>query len=145
MWNSLFHSTRFRPRKKKSNELKVDKSCRIGRTFKDFQKFHEDNPSIPVTELDSVEGVKGSAVLLTIHFVLPKLQLAFYRESNDSKSVADIFNYLYERLGEDNYRKIFSLCLADNGTEFSNPTAIECDDDGVIRSYIFYCDPSSPS
>lgn len=136
---------RFRPRKKKSKALKVDKSCRIGRTFKDFQKFHEDNPSIPVTELDSVEGVKGSAVLLTIHFVLPKLQLAFYRESNDSKSVTDIFNYLYERLGEDNYRKIFSLCLADNGTEFSNPTAIECDDDGVIRSYIFYCDPSSPS
>lgn len=136
---------RFRPRKKKSQELKVDKSCRIGRTFKDFQKFHKDNPAFPVTELDSVEGIKGGAVLLTIHFVLPKLQLAFRRESNDSKSVTDIFNHLYELLGEDNYRKIFSLCLADNGTEFSNPTAIECDADGVIRSYIFYCDPSSPS
>ena len=34
---------------------------------------------------------------------------------------------------------------ADNGTEFSNPTAIECDDDGVIRSYVIYCDPSSPN
>lgn len=135
---------RFRPRRKKSKEMKVDKSCRIGRTLEDFQKYHEENPSIPITELDSVEGKKGGAVLLTIHFVLPKLQLAFLRESNDSKSVTDIFNYLYELLGKDRYKRIFSLCLADNGTEFSNPTAIECDSDGVIRSHVFYCDPSSP-
>ncbi len=136
---------RFRPRKKKSKELKVDKACRIGRTFEDFNKYKEANPSVPVTELDSVEGIKGGAVLLTIHFVLPKLQIAFLRETNDSKSVTEIFNNLYERLGEDNYKKVLSLCLADNGTEFSNPTAIECDDDGVIRSYVFYCDPSSPN
>ena len=124
--------------------MKVDKSCRIGRTLEEFQKYHEENPSIPITELDSVEGKKGGAVLLTIHFVLPKLQLAFLRESNDSKSVTDIFNYLYELLGEERFKRIFSLCLADNGTEFSNPTAIECDSDGVIRSHVFYCDPSSP-
>ena len=68
---------RFRPRKKKSVELKVDKHCRIGRTYDDFNTFRENNPSLPVVELDSVEGVKGGAVLLTIHFVLPKLQLAF--------------------------------------------------------------------
>lgn len=135
---------RFRPRKNKSKELKVDKACRIGRTYEDFEKFHTENPSIPVTELDSVEGKKGCAVLLTIHFVLPKLQLAFIRESNDSKSVTDIFNHLYEVLNENNYRRILPLCLADNGTEFSNPAAIECDEDGVIRSYMFYCDPSSP-
>lgn len=135
---------RFRPRKNKSKEMKVDKACRIGRTYEDFKKFHEDNPSVPIAELDSVEGIKGGAVLLTIHFVLPKLQLAFLREANDSKSVTDIFNNLYELLGEERYKRIFSLCLADNGTEFSNPTAIECDEDGVIRSYVFYCDPSSP-
>lgn len=135
---------RFRPRIKKSIELKVDKSCRIGRTFEDFQRFHVENPSIPIAELDSVEGIKGGAVLLTIHFVLPKLQLAFLREANDSKSVTEIFNNLYHLLGEENYHRILSLCLADNGTEFSNPTAIECDTDGVVRSYVFYCDPSSP-
>ena len=54
------------------------------------------NPSLPVAELDSVEGIKGGSVLLTIHFVLPKLQLAFLREANDSKSVTDIFDHLYE-------------------------------------------------
>jgi len=136
---------RLKPRKNKSKMLKVDKSCRIDRTFEDFKRFHEENPSIPVTELDTVEGKKGGAVLLTIHFVLPKLQLAFRRDANDSKSVTDIFNRLYKLLGEEHYSKIFSLCLADNGSEFSNPIAMECDQDGVIRSYVFYCDPSAPS
>ena len=38
----------------------------------------------------------------------------------------------------------FPICLADNGTEFSDPCGIEVDSDGVIRSRVFYCDPSSP-
>lgn len=134
---------RFKPRNK-SVSLKVDKKCRVGRTYEDFKKYHDENPSLPITELDSVEGVKGGAVLLTIHFVLPKLQLAFFREANDSKSVTDIINSIYEKIGEDDFKKIFPLILADNGTEFSNPLAIEVDSDGVIRSQVFYCDPSSP-
>ena len=135
---------RFKPRKQKSSGLKVDKSCRIGRSFEDFKRFREENPSLPIAELDSVEGVKGGAVLLTIHFVLPKLQLAFLRNANDSRSVTEIFNSLYELLGEEHYQKILPLCLADNGSEFSNPTAIECDPDGVIRTRMFYCNPSAP-
>lgn len=149
----LFHArnvdmprkVRFRPRKAKSVELKVDKACRIGRTYEDFKKFREDHPHLPVVQLDSVEGVKGGAVLLTIHFVLPKLQLAFLREANDSKSVTDIFNKLYEILGPDIYRKLFPILLADNGTEFSDPRALEFDKDGNRRSYVFYCNPSAPN
>ena len=96
-------------------------------------------------QLDSVEGIKGGSVLLTIHFVLPKLQLAFLRDANDSKSVTDIFNALYKLLGFENFTKILPISLADNGTEFSDPFGIEADSDGVIRSRLFYCDPSSPS
>lgn len=150
--NSLFdarnidmpRAVRFKPRKKKSVEPKVDKKCRIGRTYEDFVKFRKNNPALPVVELDSVEGVKGGAVLLTVHFVLPKLQLAFMREANTSQSVIDIFNYLYETLGADTYKQLFPILLADNGTEFSNPEALEFDDEGNRRSHVFYCNPSSP-
>lgn len=135
---------RLTPRKKKSVPLKVDKSCGIGRTYNDYNVYRNENPSLPVAELDSVEGIKGGSALLTIHFVLSKHQLAFLCESNDSKSVTDIFNHLYEILGFDNFTKIFPLCLADNGTEFSDPFGIEIDSDGVISSQVFYCDPSSP-
>ena len=34
--------------------------------------------------------------------------------------------------------------MTDNGSEFSNPSAIEFDADGNRRTYIFYCDPSAP-
>ena len=88
---------RFKPRKAKSVGLKVDKTCRIGRTYEDYKEFHKTHPELPVVELDSVEGIKGGAVLLTIHFVLQKFQLAFWRASNDSKSVTDIFHMLYKK------------------------------------------------
>lgn len=136
---------RFRKRNKKSVELKVDKACRIGRTYEDFKKFHEEHPEIPVVELDSVEGIKGGEVLLTIHFVLQKFQLAFLREANDSRSVTRIFNELYDRLGKNLYMKLFPLLLCDNGSEFSDPTALEYGPDGEMRSRVFYCNPSAPN
>ncbi len=136
---------RFKKRIKKSVELKVDKACRIGRTYEDFLKFHEEHPEIPVVELDSVEGTKGGAVLLTIHFVLQKFQLAFWREANDSKSVTRIFNELYYKLGKQLYMKLFPVLLCDNGAEFSDPKALEYGPDGEMRSRVFYCNPSAPN
>lgn len=138
-------TVRFRPRRKKSVELKVDKKCRIGRSYEDFKAFVAANPSLPIVELDSVEGVKGGAVLLTIHFVRQKLQLAFYRDSNTSQSVTDIFQHLYTVLGDETYKKLFPVLLADNGTEFSNPTALEFDEQGNRLSHVFYCNPSAPN
>ena len=67
--------------------------------------YKENNPGIQTVELDTVEGVKGGAVLLTIHFVAACLQIAFRRETNDAKSVTDIFKNLYDRLGEEKYLK----------------------------------------
>lgn len=140
----LPRKVRRRIRKKKSVEMKVDKSCRISRTYDDFLQFMKDHPDLPVVQIDSVEGIKGSAVLLTIYFVKSKLQLAFKRACNNSQSVTDIFNWLYETLGPDTYRRLFPTILADNGTEFSNPKAIESDSEGNRRSYVFYCNPSAP-
>jgi hypothetical protein len=64
-------AVRLRPRKGKKKDAKVDKKCRIGRTYEDFKNYRSQNPEQPLTEIDSVEGVKGGAVLLTIH-CLPK-------------------------------------------------------------------------
>ena len=94
--------------------------------------------------MDSVEGKKGGAVLLTLHFVKSEFMLAFYREHNDSRSVTDIFNDLYEKLGPDDFKKIFPLLLGDNGSEFSNPAAIETTKEGEQRTQVFYCDPNAP-
>lgn len=40
--------------------------------------------------------------------------------------------------------QLFPIILTDNGSEFSNPRAIEYDASGQMRTKLFYCDPSSP-
>ena len=121
----------------------MDKGCRIGRNYEDFQKFIAEHTGTPVVQIDTVEGVKGGACLLTIHFVKTQMMLAFLREHNTSASVTDIFNMLYDGLGHDQFRAFFPVILTDNGTEFSNPTAIEFAPDGRRRTYVFYCDPQA--
>ena len=135
---------RMRPRKNVSQKLKVDKSCRINRDFSCFKKYMENHPDAAVRQIDSVEGVKGGAVLLTIHFVEQQLQLAFLRQYNDSQSVIDIFNRLYMELRTDIFIELFPVLLADNGSEFSNPSAIELDAQGNQRTRMFYCNASAP-
>lgn len=130
--------------RKQTVHVKVDKSCRIGRNYDDFTTYMADHPSLPITELDSVEGKKGGKVLLTIHFVKAELMLAFIRDHNDSQSVIDIFKRLYLELLPDNFKEIFKVCLADNGSEFSTPKALEFDRQQNRRTHIFYCNPSAP-
>ena len=130
--------------RQKSNPYKVDKKCRVGRTYADYESYMVTHPILPVTEMDTVEGKKGGKVLLTLHFVRAEFMLAFIRDRNDSQSVIDIINYIYNTVGFESFTATIPLILTDNGSEFSNPFAIECDSDGVIRTRIFYCDPSSP-
>ena len=137
-------TVRMRPRKGPKKSIKVDKACRVGRSYEDFLRFSQEHPLLPVRQLDSVEGTKGGAVLLTIHFVQQGLQLAFLRPSNDSQSVIDIFERLYLELSPDVFMDLFPVLLADNGSEFSNPGAIERDRQGNPRTRMFYCDPNAP-
>lgn len=139
----LPRKVKFKPRKKKA-QFKVDKACRVGRDYQCFLKYMEDHPDTPITELDSVEGKKGGKVLLTVHFVKCEMMFAFLRDYNTAQSVIDIFSSIHSGIGLEEFRKLFKLLLADNGSEFSDPKAIEFDTNGNQRTMMFYCDPSAP-
>lgn len=140
----LPRKVRFRERYKKL-EFKVDKRCRVGRTYEEFEKLLEKNPDTAVVQMDSVIGSKGGKCLLTIHFVDTSFMLAFLRDANTSKSVTDIFSYLYEVLGNRIFQSLFPVLLTDNGSEFSNPKAIEEPDDlSGRKTRVFYCDAGKP-
>lgn len=133
-----------RPRRKKGAELKIDSQCRKGRTLEDFVEYCRKNANPNIVEMDSVIGRRGGKVLLTMNFNNCTFLLAFIRDSNNSQSVIDIFNQLERKLGTDLFRKLFPVILTDNGSEFSNPEALEksCMTDSR-RTRIFYCDPYS--
>ncbi len=82
--------------------------------------------------------------MLTLHFVRAEFMLAFIRDSNDSQSVINIFDKLYLELSPDVFCRLFTVILGDNGSEFSNPTAIEYDRQGNLRTRVFYCNPQAP-
>lgn len=140
----LPRKVRYRVRKSRHDSFKVDRSCRNGRTYQDFQHFLEGFPDCPIVELDSVEGRKGGKVLLTIHFVKTGFMLAFLRDRNTAASVFEIFEKLYLALNPNIFMKIFPVLLADNGSEFSDPVSIEMDAENNLRTRLFYCDPSAP-
>ena len=133
---------RLKPRKSKPVQHKVDSTCRIGRTYPEFLKFVEDN-GCTVVEMDSVIGRVGGKALLTILFKNCDLMLAFIRDRNNSQSVIDCFNSIYDTIGAAKFRALFPVCLCDNGSEFSNPKALEFDAQGKYRTNVFYCDPSA--
>ena len=132
---------RYRKSPRNNNYYKIDKKCLEGRKYDDFKQFINNNPDVNIVEMDTVEGIKGGKVLLTIHFVNCSFRLAFIREHNDSKSVIDIFNKLEDKLGLEVFRKLFIVILTDNGSEFTNPTKIETNNKGKDRTKIFYCEP----
>jgi IS30 family transposase len=135
---------RLKPRKSKSTEHKVDKQCRIGRTYDDFLEFMKENPDTAVVEMDMVEGEKGGSAILTMHFRNCSFMLAFLCERKTSQAVINVFRYLYSILGKDYFQRLFPVILTDNGSEFSNPLALETAEDGPKITSIFYCNPSSP-
>lgn len=137
-------SCSMKPRRRKSLEHKVDSKCRINRTHDDFKKYCAEHPDLPVVEMDSVLGGVGGKVLLTIHFNNCGLMLAFLRNSNNSQSVINIFNAMEELLTVDVFQELFPVILTDNGSEFSNPAALETSlFSGKQRTRIFYCNPCS--
>ena len=129
-------SCRRKKRKSKAVEHKVDQKCRIGRSYDDFKAFCSVNKNIPVVEMDSVIGIPGQKTLLTMQFNL--------RPANNAASVINVFNFLEQTLGLDMFRKLFPVILTDNGSEFSNPTALEFSPaTKERRTRIYYCNPYS--
>lgn len=135
----LVRKPRFRLRKKKV-EKKIDKACRTERTMVDYKRYLDEQEEVVTIQMDTVEGRKGGKVILTLHFTNCHLMLMYLRDHNTSQTVIDVFNKLEEDLGETAFRKLFPVVLTDNGSEFSNPKALEENQ----RTRIFYCDVNSP-
>ena len=93
--------------------------------------------------MDTVLGPIGSSdAILTLHFIRFRFMLAFKIPSLSNENVTDVFKKLRANLTYEEYKTLFSVVLTDRGREFSNPSAIEIDDEtGEITTRVFYCDP----
>ena len=133
-------------RKKAGPPVMVDRKCRSGRLYSDYTALITEKPDTAVVEMDTVEGVRGGKVMLTLLFRNCNLQIAFLRDANDSLSVTNAFIGLRSVLTADEFSSLFPVILTDRGSEFSSPLEIETDlETGEIQSELFYCDPQNSS
>lgn len=135
-------AVRRKPGVKKSVHHKVDPKCRNGRTFEDYNNYMTMFPDSNVCQTDTVEGRKGGKCILRLFFPTPKLQFGILREHNDSRSVSQAFQHLYSIMDHDIFHLLFDVILTDNGSEFSNPSAIEALEDNGKHPHVFYCEPN---
>jgi len=131
---------KLKPRKRKAKQKKVDRQCRVGRTYFDFQSYMKNHPGLEAVQSDTVIGRVGGTSLLTVIFPKSDLMLAFLCNCHTAAAVRYWFDCLFEALTPA-FAGILSVILTDNGSEFSDPQALEITSDGTQRAHVFYCDP----
>lgn len=121
---------------------KADKAIYEGRTYKDLQALIREFPDTRITEMDTVLGCEGSRkVLLTFHFDCCSFMMAYLLDSKEAHNVKAVFDSIEHAVGTFSFSSVFSLILTDRGGEFQNPDALECGQENLIRTSIYYCDP----
>jgi len=125
--------------KARNKELSVSK---IGHFYTDYLRYIEENDVFTV-EMDCVEGAKDDKeALLTLTWKELSLQIALILNEKTADCVVDALDKIEEALGEKLFKAVFPLILTDNGTEFSNISAMETSPNGFKRTKIFFCDPN---
>ena len=92
--------------------------------------------------MDTVEGVKGGKVFLTLLFRQSKFMLMYLMDKKNMECVEKAFKHIKDVIGIETFKKAFEVVLTDNGSEFFNPLSIERDGEEIV-SHVFYCDPSA--
>lgn len=133
---------KFKPRRQKSMEY-VPKTVKIGRTYADFLTFTEKNGITSWVEMDTVIGRIGGKVILTLDFTFCNFMAGILLDNKSAAEAATKFQKLKAAFSSNEvcFANVLPLILTDNGGEFSNISAFECNLDGVKEADLFFCDP----
>lgn len=142
----LPRKVRYKKRRKNNTDIpKKDTKIRINRTYEHFKdyikRYNDNNFNINIVEMDTVEGIKGGSLLLTLLWRQANFMLAYKIENKEADSVNSFFTHLKKLLGYEKFHELFPIILTDNGNEFSKPDEIEFNGNHVYKTRVFYCDP----
>lgn len=137
----LRDAVRRRPRKRKKRHPESP-AAKKGHLYQDYQEYIK-GQDISTVQMDCVEGKQGDChALLTLHFPLPHMQLAFLLEEHTSCCVTAALDALEKTLGKELFSVCFPVILTDNGHEFLDIKGMERSIYGGQRTKIFFCDPN---
>ena len=140
----LKRQVRHKMTKKRSQEYKKrqDRKFLIGRTYKDFKAYLDDNPNVFITEMDTVYNDSTNGPFIqTFKFLKTGILFGLLHQEKTAAAMLSGVNTLEELLTPAVFRKYAHILLTDRGTEFSAADNMETSSDGTVRTRVFYCDP----
>ena len=134
-------------RKRRSTKLKKRKEPvnYTGRKYADYLSFCDQNPGIPVVEMDTLYNSPQGPYLQTFLFQKTAFMIGFIHAEKTSRSMANSIDHLQAQLGSKLFSALAPVLLTDRGSEFEMHQLFELDKDGDSRLSIFYCDPMQSS
>ena len=113
------------------------------RTFSFFEKYLKENQNASIVEFDSVIGKRSDKhAILTIYFRKYNFQIGLLIEKGNPYSVIEKVKELFSNFDEDVIKRLFEICLCDNGTEFSFFPELEVNENGEQIIHTFYTRPN---
>lgn len=135
-------SRKMSKKKAKGYKKRADRKYLLGRTYKDYKIYINENPDVFVTQMDTVYNNETTGPFIqTFKFINSKIIFAILHNSKTSESMKQGIDLLESILGTQVFRKYVHILLTDRGTEFSAADAMETGTDNTRRTRVFYCDP----
>ena len=141
--SDLRRIVRFKSRKRNlPTNSKMLKEKKKGRSYEDFTELLTEKPGLNYVQMDTVEGIKGGKVILSLMLVNIKFQFYFLLDNKKASTVVDKLNEIESIIGTSNFQKIFGIILTDNGSEFSDIDGIISNlNTGEVRTQLYFCHP----
>lgn len=138
----LPRAVKFKPRKHRTPQY-VPYGVKKGRAYEDFKNYTSLYRITDWVEMDTVIGRIGGKVILTFIFTSCNFMFGRLMDSKSAQETAKQFSIMREQFTKANlsFKAYFPLILTDNGGEFANINAIECDSNGNRETKLFFCDP----
>lgn len=138
----LPRAVKFKPRKKKRADV-VPSAIKKERTYADFLAHMEREGLSAHTQLDTVIGVSGGKVILTVHFTAFNFMFGLLLENKTAVQAALKFQEVKRTLaaGGFAFSDLMPVMLTDNGGDFSDVFAFENNLEGEKEACLFFCDP----
>ena len=133
---------KFKPRKQKPLEY-IPKALKVNRTYTDFRSYTEENGITSWVEMDTLIGIIGGKLILTLHFTFCNFMAGILLDDKTSAEVSSKIISLKRAFENEGLRfgDVIPLFLTDNGGEFADVFSFEQNLDGVKESSLFFCDP----
>ena len=118
-----------------------DRKFLIGHTYDDFISYTDDNDNVSIVEMDTVYNGQSGPFMQTFKFLSYSFMFIIYHEEKTAKVMVEGVDLLESILGKELFLKEVEVIKTDRGSEFSDAEGLEKDNDGSMRTHVFYCDP----